>query len=131
MGCPFFDRGYIDYKKFDNYCEKGIKFVSRLKKNAIVEVVEQQKVKHSGQIISDRIVFLGKETITKMKHPLRLLETVDTKGNSFIIVANDFKLNAEELSAIYRNRWQIELFFKWLKQNLSVKHFWVEPTSSD
>ena len=59
-----------------------------------------------------------------MKHPIRLIETVDTEGNPFIIVTNDFELTADEISTIYRNRWQIELFFKWMKQNLTVKHFY-------
>lgn len=119
-----FDRGYIDYKKFDAYCENGVRFVSRLKKNAAVETVKECSVKSSGHITSDRVVYLGKEGTTKMKHPIRLIETVDTEGNPFIIVTNDFELTADEISTIYRNRWQIELFFKWMKQNLTVKHFY-------
>lgn len=119
-----FDRGYIDYKKFDAYCENRVRFVSRLKKNAAIETVKVCSVNSSSQIISDRIVYLGNEGTTKMKHPVRLIETVDTEGNPFVIVTNHFKLTAEEISAIYRNRWQIELFFKWIKQNLTVKHFY-------
>jgi IS4 transposase len=119
-----FDRGYIDYKKFDSYCENGIRFVSRLKKNAAIEVVEQRQLATSSQVTSDRVVYLGKEGITKMRNPLRLLETVDTEGNPFIIITNNFELDAEEISTIYRNRWQIELFFKWIKQNLCMKHFY-------
>ena len=59
-----------------------------------------------------------------MEHPLRRLETEDTEKNPVIIVTNDFDLSADELSDIYRCRWQIELFFKWLKQHLKIKHFY-------
>lgn len=59
-----------------------------------------------------------------MKHRLRLIEVQDTQGEAIIIVTNDFKITAEEIADIYRNRWQIELFFKWIKQHLRIKHFY-------
>ncbi|MCK4261113.1 MAG: transposase, partial [Halanaerobiales bacterium] len=74
--------------------------------------------------LEERIVYLGKEGTTKMKNPLRLIETRDTNDNPIIIVTNDFDLSTEEISMIYRKRWQIELFFKWIKQNLNVKKFY-------
>lgn len=119
-----FDRGYVDYKKFDRYCEEGVRFASRLKGNALVEVVADLPVNPESKIKKDQLVYLGKEGLTKMKHPLRLITTEDTQGQPVIIVTNDFKLPAEELSEIYRKRWQIELFFKWMKQHLRVKHFY-------
>jgi len=119
-----FDRGYIDYKKFDNYCEKGIRFVTRLKGNAVIEVVAELPVDPDGPIKKHQIVYLGKEGINMMKNPLRLVETEDTQGNPVIIITNDLKLKAEEIGTIYRYRWQIELFFKWIKQHLRVKHFY-------
>jgi hypothetical protein len=119
-----FDRGYVDYKKFDNYCEKGIRFVTRLKGNAVIEVVAELPVDPDGPIKKHQIVYLGKEGVNRMKHPLRLVETEDTQGNPVIIITNDFKLEAEEIGTIYRYRWQIELFFKWIKQHLRVKHFY-------
>ncbi|AKX94897.1 hypothetical protein MTHERMOG20_26120 [Moorella thermoacetica] len=119
-----FDRGYVDYKKFDRYCEEGIRFASRLKGNAIVEVIADLPVNSYSKVKKDQIVYLGKDGVTKMKHPLRLITTEDTQGQPVVIVTNDFQLKAEELSEIYRNRWQIELFFKWIKQHLQVKHFY-------
>jgi hypothetical protein len=119
-----FDRGYVDYKKFDRYCEEGIRFASRLKGNAIVEVIADLPVNPDSKVKKDQIVYLGKDGVTKMEHPLRLITTEDTQGQPVVIVTNDFKLTAEELSEIYRNRWQIELFFKWIKQHLQVKHFY-------
>lgn len=58
-----------------------------------------------------------------MEHPLRLLETVDTEGKPIRILTNVTDLTAEEIGDVYRYRWQIELFFKWIKQHLTVKHF--------
>ncbi|ANE41121.1 hypothetical protein JM64_03290 [Fervidobacterium ngatamarikiense] len=119
-----FDRGYVDYKKFDRYCEEGIRFASRLKGNALVTVVKDLPLNPDSKVKQDRIAYLGKDGVTKMKHPLRLITTEDTKGQPVVIVTNDFELKAEELSEIYRKRWQIELFFKWTKQHLRVKHFY-------
>lgn len=119
-----FDRGYIDYKKFDSYCENNIRFVSRLKSNALVDIVKELPLNPESKIRKDCIVYLGKDGITKMKHQLRFIETEDTEGKPVIIITNHFQLDAEEISDIYRYRWQIELFFKWIKQHLRVKHFY-------
>ncbi len=59
-----------------------------------------------------------------MKYPLRLIEVEDTQGKPVIIITNDFDLDTGEISDIYCNRWQIELFFKWIKQYFLVKHFY-------
>jgi IS4 transposase len=119
-----FDRGYIDYNRFDYYCENNIRFVSRLKSNALVEVVEVCDLKADSTIKKDQIVYLGKDGVSKMNHKVRLIEVEDTGGNPLIIVTNDFNLSAEEIGDIYRYRWKIELFFKWLKQHFQVKHFY-------
>ncbi|MBZ4688734.1 MAG: transposase, family [Clostridiales bacterium] len=119
-----FDRAYVDYKKFGSYCEKGIRFVSRLKSNSLVEVVEELPLNLESNIKKDQLVYLGKDRTTKMNHLIRLIETEDSEGNPVIIITNDFELAAEEISDIYRNRWQIEIFFRWLKQNFHVKHFY-------
>lgn len=124
-GCfNIFDRAYVDYKKFDDYCEKSILFASRLKKNALVEVVKELRVTPGSIIKKESIVILGKDGFTKMNHPLRYIETEDSEGNTVIIITNDFKLSAEEIGDIYRYRWQIEIFFKWIKQHLYIKHFY-------
>jgi len=118
-----FDRGYVDYENFDCYSEKGIRFVSRLKDNAIIEVFENRSINQSGPVQSDMIVKLG-TSAKKMEHKLRLIEVTDTQGNPIRIITNDFQLSPEELGDIYRHRWQIELFFKWIKQHCYVKHFY-------
>jgi len=117
-----FDRGYLDYKQFDHYCNSQISFVTRLKENAIIEVMTELNVNPESAIKRDAIVFLGKNN-KRMKHPLRLIETEDTEGNPIRILTNVTDLAAVELADVYRHRWKIELFFKWIKQHLKVKHF--------
>ena len=66
-----FDRGYVDYQKFDYYCQEGIRFVSRLKENAIVEVIKVRSVDQNSPVKSDLVVRLG-TSVKTMKHNLRL-----------------------------------------------------------
>ena len=118
-----FDRGYIDYKKFDDYCEKEIQFITRLKANALVTVQQELQVEPGSAIKQDCIVILGGPQ-KRMKYPVRLIATTDTEGNPVTIVTNDFDMSTEEIGELYRYRWQIEIFFKWIKQNLFVKHMY-------
>lgn len=111
-----FDRGYFNFKKFDTYCAEGIRFVTRIKTNTVVHVIEELPVDSSSPITRHAVVKIG-----KMKNPLQLIETVDSKGNQIRIVCNDAKVSAQEMSDLYRNRWQIELFFKWVKQHMVIK----------
>jgi hypothetical protein len=119
-----FDRGYIEYRLFDQYSDSGTRFVTRLKANAIIEVIEEKVVDPNGPIVREAIVLLGNPATYQMKHPLRLIETKDSQGNPIIIVTNDLLMNATELGDIYRHRWHIELFFKWIKQHLQIKRFY-------
>lgn len=124
-----FDRGYLDYKQFDLYCEKNIRFVTRLKNNACVEVLQEVEVDEESVIEEDLRVRLGQGK-SQMKSDLRLVVTQDTKGKSIMILTNDFKITAEEIGDIYRHRWQIELFFKWIKQHLTIKHLFGKSKSA-
>ncbi len=117
-----FDRAYVDYKKFDRYSKEGIYFACRLKSNAVVKVIKDYPT--SGLIKKHQLVRLGKDGTTKMQYPLMLIETRDSKDNAIVIITNKLDLSVDELSSIYRYRWQIEVFFKWLKQQFSVKHFY-------
>jgi hypothetical protein len=116
-----FDRGYIDYRKFDLYCAKSIRFVTRLKSNADIHVIEEKPIDPSSSILREAIVRLGNKNSYLMEHPLRLIECLDSEGNRIRILTSDFSLSVEEISDLYRSRWQIELFFKWIKQHLHVK----------
>lgn len=118
-----FDRGYVDYKLFDDYCNKGIRFVTRLKDNAVIEFLGQRNVEEDGPIEEDVDAILGTNS-RKMENKLRVITIDDSVNEPFSIVTNDFDKSAEEFGEIYRYRWQIELFFKWLKQHAQIKHFY-------
>jgi len=119
-----FDRAYLDHNLWDNYCENEIFFVSRLKDNAIFEVVGENFVADGSNVLSDKIVILGCNS-KKMRFPVRLAEVIDSSnGEVFYIVTNRFDLTADEIADIYRLRWSIECFFKWIKQHLKIKKFY-------
>lgn len=74
-----------------------------------------------SSIIREAIVRLGNPQTYQMTYALRLIETVDSKGNLICIITNEMEMSAKELSEVYRKRSQIELFFKWIKQHLTIK----------
>ncbi|CAM3124095.1 IS4 family transposase [Paenibacillus sediminis] len=117
-----FDRGYMDYSAFDRYCENNISFVTRLKNNACIEPIEFLEVPQESRVSEDVIVRVGSPQ-KKMKHLLRMVQTKDSQGNLLFLVTNRFDLTCDEISDMYRSRWAIETFFKWMKQHLRIKHF--------
>lgn len=120
-----FDRGYNDYKQFDRLCFHDVRFITRLKKNAQIEVLNEQIPDLENNIFLDQEIYLGNtQTGTKMEHPLRLIKTKDSEGNEIIIITNCFDLSAKEIGDLYRYRWKIETFFKWMKQHLRIKRFY-------
>lgn len=123
-----FDRGYVDYRKWDDYCDAGIRFVTRVKDNFIINIIDEKPV--DGTNMTESIVLLGDPKKTIMRHQLRLIHTVDSKGTPVVILTNDFKMSALEISEIYRSRWKIELFFKWIKQHLKVKKFYGQSANA-
>jgi hypothetical protein len=118
-----FDRGYIDYARFDDYCERGIFFVTRTKKNTIIRIAESFTLPEDSQVLSDQMVYIGTPQ-KRMENVLRLIKTEDSEGNSITILTNRFDLEADEIGQIYRERWEIETFFKWMKQHVRIKSFY-------
>jgi hypothetical protein len=116
-----FDRGYLDYRKFDHYSRNKIRFVTRLKSNADIEVIQEHSIKPNSNVLREATVQLGNKNTYLMESPLRLIECLDGEGKIIRIITNDFRLTTEEISDLYRKRWQIELFFKWMKQHLHIK----------
>ena len=119
------DRGYNDYSWYKSLTDKGIFFVTRLKKNANYRVIERHKVTKKQGITSDQTIeFTGIQTAKKCPIQLRRIGYRDPEtGKHYIFLTNNFKLVARTIADIYKARWQVELFFKWIKQNLKIKSF--------
>ena len=119
------DRGYNDYRLFANWTRNGVYFVTRLKDNADYLVLEQHPITARGNIVCDEtIYFAAPAAQKKCPFPLRRIVATDPdSGKSIVLLTNHFEFAASTIGAIYKDRWQIELFFKALKQNLKVKTF--------
>lgn len=118
-----FDRGYLDYERFDRMTDDGYFFLSRLRKNAVIREVYDFKLPEDAAVLSDQMVLIG-TTQNRAENYFRLLKVMDSKGNELHLITNRFDLSAEEISEMYKSRWAIELFFKWIKQHLSIKKFY-------
>ncbi len=106
-----FDRGYVDYERFDRYTDDGIFFLSRLKKNAVIREIETFNIPEGSPVTSDKMAYIG-TTQKRCENVFRIIETVDSKGQLLRLITNRFDLTAEEIGDLYRSRWAIELFFK-------------------
>lgn len=111
------DRGYIDYRQMDRWVLNEIDFVLRLTKRNKANVIEMHPIALDSNITCDARVKLG-SPFRSMEQEVRLVEFVDEKGREYRVVTTRWDLSAEEIAEIYKNRWLIELFFKWLKQHL-------------
>ena len=119
------DRGYNDYGWYNQLTEKGIFFVTRLKSNAKTRVVCRRSVLADKGLTSDQsIEFTGIQTAKRCPIRLRRIGYRDPEtGKHYVFLTNNFKLAAKTIADIYKARWQVELFFKWIKQNLKIKSF--------
>ena len=119
------DRGYTDYQWYKTLSDKGIYFVARLKSNATTRIIGRNTVDRSSGITSDHTIeFTGVKASKLCPIRLRKVSYRDPEtGNRYVFVTNNFSLAASTIAGIYKSRWQIELFFKWLKQNLKIKSF--------
>ena len=120
-----FDKGYTDYKWFKSLNDKGVFFVTRQRKNALWRVDERREVNKSTGLTCDQTITLTGIKPQKLGMPkLRRIGYRDPETNQYYeFITNNFKLSAKTIAAIYKERWQVELFFKWIKQNLKIKAF--------
>jgi len=118
------DRGYVDYLWLDALDAQGVFFVTRLKENALFSV-EAQLSESKGNILADDIIHLpGSGKSLNADRVLRRVVVWDeVNEREIVLLTNNFKLAASTIAALYKERWQIELFFKALKQNLKIKTF--------
>ncbi len=119
------DRGYLDYDWYKSLTTKGIFFVTRLRSNTVYKVLERSCFTKSTGVSSDQIIQLNSKYADKVGVPrLRRVAYRDEKtGQRYEFLTNNFTLAAATIAAIYKDRWQVELFFKAIKQNLKIKAF--------
>jgi len=119
------DRAYNDYAQFARWTKAGVYFVTRMKRNAVYQVVEERPVPLHRNILSDELIVLTSlGAQEKCPHQLRRIVVWDEANQrDIVLLTNHLEFGASTIADIYRERWQIELFFKALKQNLHVKSF--------
>ena len=116
-----FDKGFISYPWFRTLGAKGIFFVTRLKRNAVYKLLERRPVNRKTGVTSDHIIEVvsGKTSLRLRRIGYRDPES----GKRYEFLTNHFRLSPKTIADIYKERWEIELFFKEIKQNLRIKSF--------
>lgn len=117
-----FDRGYADYRWWKTLGAKGFFFVTRPKKNMTIIVSEKFKIADSS-ILSDDKIWIGDPCSPPYDKEMRRVRYLDPLRGEYVFITNHFSLSAKEVALVYKERWKIELFFKWIKQNLKIKTF--------
>jgi IS4 transposase len=122
-----FDLGYYDYGWWAKLDDAGCLIVTRLKVNTKLDVVAENAVAEGSTILSDRIGHLpqrmARNRNNPFRDPVRELRIRIATGKVLRILTNDLDLPADQIADLYKRRWQIELFFRWVKQTLKIKHF--------
>ena len=122
---PCSDKGYNSYSWHNALTEQGLIWVTRIRGNALYRVIERRPVAPGSNVTSDqRIEYTGKKAQKKNLPPVRRIGYRDPETNKhYVFITNQFKWSAQTIADIYKQRWQVELFFKWIKQNLKIKAF--------
>jgi len=122
-----FDLGYYDYAWWARLCEADCRIVTRFKKNTPLYLLKDLTVPADGSILSDRIGFLPPRQSNSRKNPMqdavREVRVQTQTGKILRILSNDLDSSAQEIADLYKRRWAIELFFRWIKQTLKIRHF--------
>lgn len=120
------DRGYVDFRRLYCFVLAAAFFVTRTKSGIKLNRLESRPVDTSTGVRSDQIVWLA--NVSSIKHypdKLRRIHYVDAEtGKSLIFLTNNLELPAMTIALLYKSRWKVELFFKWIKQHLRIKHFY-------
>jgi hypothetical protein len=121
-----FDRGYVDYTRLYKITVHSAYFVIRAKSNIKFQRMYSLKVDKSSGVLCDQIGKLTGFYVSKdYPEKLRRVKFYDDETKrTFVFITNNFELTANQVALLYKNRWQVELFFKWIKQHLKVKSFW-------
>ena len=121
-----FDRGYVDYKRLYNITKYSAYFVIRAKKNLQFKHTQINEVNERNGVMSDQIGKLTGFYISKYyPDDIRKVVYYDKETNrTFVYLTNNMAITSEQVALLYKNRWQVELFIKWIKQHLKIKSFW-------
>jgi hypothetical protein len=128
------DRGYADYSMFREFDAKGVRFLIRLQENAAFDVLHERELsaedRAAGVVRDVTLRRLGTEKHNSLlQTPLRIVQVQGTEpGQVWLLATNDLELSAELIACAYRYRWQIELFFRWLKCVLGCRHLLSESS---
>jgi hypothetical protein len=118
------DRGYNDYDWFAELTDQGVFFVTRMKTNADYGVVEKRKTPEKSNVVQDEDIFFFSMAAAGKEYFFRRVEVWDEdKQRTLVFLTNHLTFGATTISAIYKDRWKVELFFKAIKQNLKIKTF--------
>jgi putative transposase len=118
------DRAYTDYSWFRILRQSGLFFVIRQKKNAVYEVRERRSVPRRSGVSADQTIMLTGPAAVSYPYLLRRVCYTDPEtGKEYVYLTNNFRLSPQTIADIYKERWQIEIFFRWIKQNLKIKAF--------
>lgn len=122
-----FDLGYYDYAWWAQLDTAGCRIVTRFKSNTPLNVIEELTVASGSNILSDRIGFLPARQASSRRNPMQVavreVRVTTETGKVLRILSNDLDASAEEIADLYRRRWAIELFFRWIKQTLKITRF--------
>jgi hypothetical protein len=120
-----FDKGYVDYEWFKSLTDQGVFFVTRLRAKAVYAVKERRQVISGSGVSSDQLIQLNSAHALKRGAPLlrRIGYRDPETGKFYAFLTNQLTLSAATIAAIYKDRWQVELFFKAIKQSLQIKAF--------
>jgi hypothetical protein len=126
------DKAYVDFKRLYRIHSERAYFVVRAKTNLDANIVASRNVKEGTGILSDQtIVLAGQASSKRYPEKLRLIQYYDAEtGKLFFFLTNNFKLGALTVAKLYKHRWYIELFFKWIKQHLKIKSFWGQSENA-
>jgi hypothetical protein len=122
-----FDREYNKHQTVERISESKNFFITRMKEDACYQILEEHarssRFRHGLKITKDQSIQLGKKPHHRIVSSLRRIEAVTDEGKRLVFLTNLFHLAASTIAQLYRQRWQIELFFKWIKQHLKIKRF--------
>lgn len=122
-----FDLGYYDYRWWAELDDAGCRIVTRFKKNTPLSVIEERSVAASSTALSDRVGFLPPRLSYRRSNPMskavREVCVATDAGKVLRILSNDLTSPADRIADLYKRRWAIELFFRWVKQTLKIRHF--------